>query len=415
MNKTPAVRFKGFTEDWEQRKLCEITTEKLTNGVMNYRSVEPTDVRHINVINMYTSDEIHIDELSFSAYDDSVLNKCNVEFGDVFLTRSSLKPEGIAEPNVLLANGRFVFDDHLIRMKINKKKYDPCFIKICLETRHIKEQFIKSSKTTAFTTIGQDDIAECIGLFPDITEQKSLSLIFSSIDKLITLHQRKYEKLVNIKKSMLYKMFPQNGNKVPEIRFTGFTDEWEQRKFSELAETRRGLTYNPSNIRDSGIRVLRSSNIAEDQFTYGEDDVFVEPDAANIPYANRGDILITSANGSTRLVGKHAIIRDIPDNSAVHGGFMLLARANNSEFVNALMSAPWYSKFISLYVAGGNGAIGNLNKNDLDEQDVLVPEDTEQKAIGQYFEQLDNLITLHQRKLEKLKQLKQAMLHKMFV
>ena len=175
------------------------------------------------------------------------------------------------------------------------------------------------------------------------------------------------------------------------------------------------MTYNPSNIRDSGIRVLRSSNIAEDQFTYGEDDVFVEPDAANIPYANRGDILITSANGSTRLVGKHAIIRDIPDNSAVHGGFMLLARAKNSEFVNALMSAPWYSKFISLYVAGGNGAIGNLNKNDLDEQDVLVPEDTEQKAIGQYFEQLDNLITLHQRKLEKLKNIKKSMLEKMFV
>ena len=174
------------------------------------------------------------------------------------------------------------------------------------------------------------------------------------------------------------------------------------------------MTYNPSNIRDSGIRVLRSSNIAEDQFTYGEDDVFVEPDAANIPYANRGDILITSANGSTRLVGKHAIIRDIPDNSAVHGGFMLLARAKNSEFVNALMSAPWYSKFISLYVAGGNGAIGNLNKNDLDEQDVLVPEDTEQKAIGQYFEQLDNLITLHQREYDKIVQVKKSMLEKMF-
>ena len=129
-------------------------------------------------------------------------------------------------------------------------------------------------------------------------------------------------------------------------------------------------------------------------------DVFVVPDAVNIPYANKGDILITSANGSTRLVGKHAIIMDIPDNSAVHGGFMLLASAKNSEFVNALMSAPWYSKFISLYVAGGNGAIGNLNKNDLDEQDVFVPEDAEQKAIGQYFAQLDELITLHQRERE---------------
>ena len=142
---------------------------------------------------------------------------------------------------------------------------------------------------------------------------------------------------------------------------------------------------------------MRSSNIAEDQFAFGEDDVFVESEAVNIPYANCGDILITSANGSTRLVGKHTIIREIPDNSAVHGGFMLLATAKNPEFVNALMSAPWYSKFISLYVAGGNGAIGNLNKNDLDDQDVFVPDDAEQKTIGIYFGQLDHLITLHQR------------------
>ena len=205
-----------------------------------------------------------------------------------------------------------------------------------------------------------------------------------------------------------------NKNISPKIRFKGHIDAWEQRKFSELAETRRGLTYNPSDIRDSGIRVLRSSNIAEDQFTYGEEDVFVVPDAVNIPYANKGDILITSANGSTRLVGKHAIIMDIPDNSAVHGGFMLLASAKNSEFVNALMSAPWYSKFISLYVAGGNGAIGNLNKNDLDEQDVFVPEDAEQKAIGQFFAQLDELITLHQRKHIKLQNAKKSMLWKMF-
>lgn len=108
--------------------------------------------------------------------------------------------------------------------------------------------------------------------------------------------------------------------------------------------------------------------------------------------------MITSANGSTRLVGKHTIIRDIANNSAVHGGFMLLATAENSGFVNALMSAPWYTKFISLYVAGGNGAIGNLNKSDLDEQDVFVPGDTEQKVIGRYFSQLDHLITLHQSK-----------------
>lgn len=200
----------------------------------------------------------------------------------------------------------------------------------------------------------------------------------------------------------------------PALRFKGFTDVWEQRKFSELAETRRGLTYKPSDIRQDEVRVLRSSNIDEDTFVKSEDDVFVDRSAINIPFARSGDILITSANGSSRLVGKHAIIYGIPDNSTVHGGFMLLASAKNPQFVNALMGAPWYTKFINLYVAGGNGAIGNLNKNDLDEQSVLVPSESEQEKIGQFLENLDNLITLHQHRLDKLKSIKKSMLEKMF-
>lgn len=210
-------------------------------------------------------------------------------------------------------------------------------------------------------------------------------------------------------------MFPKNGSHFPEIRFKGFTDAWEQRKFSDIAETRRGLTYKPTNIVDNGVRVLRSSNINEDTFVFGNDDVFVDENAVNIPCVKNGDILITSANGSSRLVGKHAIIRNLPDNSAVHGGFMLIASSSNPEFLNASMSSQWYSEFVSLYVAGGNGAIGNLNKNDLDMQTLLVPNKSEQEAIGAYFRNLDHLISLHQRKLETLKKLKKAMLQKMFI
>ena len=213
---------------------------------------------------------------------------------------------------------------------------------------------------------------------PSVEEQRRINEVLSKTDYLIHQKLEIIENLRRMKTICLIKMFPRKGATVPELRFPGFTAPWEQRKFSDLAETRRGLTYNPSNVRASGIRILRSSNITEDQFTYGDEDVFVEQDAVNIPYANCGDILITSATGSTRLVGKHAIIRDIPNNLAVHGGFMLLATAKNPEFVNALMSAPWYSRFISLYVAGGNGAIGNLNKNDLDDQDVVVPDGAEQ-------------------------------------
>ena len=200
----------------------------------------------------------------------------------------------------------------------------------------------------------------------------------------------------------------------PQIRFQGFTDDWEQRKFSDIAETRRGLTYKPNSIVDSGIRVLRSSNINEDTFVFGNDDVFVDKKSVNIPYIQNGDILITSANGSSRLVGKHAIIRNLPDDSAVHGGFMLIASSSNPDFLNASMSSRWYSQFVSLYVAGGNGAIGNLNKNDLDAQIVLVPSLAEQQQIGTYFRNLDHLITLHQRKCDETKELKKYMLRKMF-
>ena len=203
-------------------------------------------------------------------------------------------------------------------------------------------------------------------------------------------------------------------NSVPKIRFKGFTDDWEERKFEDIAETRRGLTYKPNSVVNNGIRVLRSSNINEDTFIFDNDDVFVDENAVNIPYVKNGDILITSANGSSRLVGKHAIIRNLPDNRAVHGGFMLIASSSNPEFLNASMSSRWYSKFINLYVAGGNGAIGNLNKNDLDTQIVLVPSLAEQQQIGAYFKYLDNLITLHQRKLDLLKEQEKWYLQKMF-
>ena len=182
----------------------------------------------------------------------------------------------------------------------------------------------------------------------------------------------------------------------------------------DISKTKRGLTYKPSNIDNTGIRVLRSSNIKEDTFVISDNDVFVKESAVNIPFVKNGDILITAANGSTNLVGKHAIIRDIPKNSAVHGGFMLITTSKEYEFLNASMSSNWYKKFIKKYVAGGNGAIGNLRKNDLDNQKIYVPKKDEQEKIGNFFKMLDSLITLHQRKLDKLKRVKSAYLTEMF-
>ena len=221
----------------------------------------------------------------------------------------------------------------------------------------------------------------------NISEQAAIGTYFTALDSLITLHQRQ---------PFLHS--------TPEISLTVqlihpfYTSSWEQRKFSDVVATRRGLTYKPSDIRKNGVRVLRSSNIAEDSFVLSDEDVFVVREAVNIDCVRANDILITAANGSSRLVGKHSIISGIPEESAVHGGFMLLGTTKEPHFVNASMGSSWYRRFIELFVAGGNGAIGNLNKNDLDNQDIAIPSEKEQKKIGSFFRQLDNLITLHQRK-----------------
>ena len=219
-----------------------------------------------------------------------------------------------------------------------------------------------------------------------ISEQKQIAEFFDYLNNLITLHQCKFFYKKIIFKNEIFNSF-EFGNSIT----------WEQRKFEEIAITRRGLTYSPENIVKDGVRVLRSSNIAEDTFVLSEDDVFVCRNAVNIEFVKENDILITSANGSTRLVGKHAVIVGIKDNSTVHGGFMLVATAKKPFFVNASMSSKWYSKFIALFVSGGNGAIGNLSKSDLDEQKVFCPNDAEQDKIGYFYKKLDNLITLHQR------------------
>ena len=201
----------------------------------------------------------------------------------------------------------------------------------------------------------------------------------------------------------------------PKLRFPGFTDPWEQRRFGELALLRRGLTYTPDDVVDAqqGTRVLRSSNINEDRFELSNDDDFVREDAVNIDLVRNNDILITAANGSSRLVGKRALIKGLTD-SAVHGGFMLLASTEEPDFFNAVMGTEWYRRFLRMGVAGGNGALGNLDSNALRNRDLLVPKRAEQKAIGVLFAKLDSLIALHQRELDHVKELKKGLLQKMF-
>ena len=408
--KTPKLRFKGFTDAWEQRKVGDIA--EFSKGVgYSKGDLRETGTPIILYGRLYTNYQFFLGEIYTFATpkDGSVYSKGN----EVIIPASGETAEDIARASAVEKSGILLGGDLNVLRPF--KFINPLFLSLTISNGEPHKNLAKRAQGKSVVHIHNSDIQDVSILFPSRLEQDRIVSVFRKLDNLITLHQRKLDRLKNIKKSMLDKMFPKDGEVVPEIRFKGFTDAWEQRKLGDLAEIRRGLTYKPGDVKASGIRVLRSSNINEEYFEIYEDDVFVDEVAINIPYVKKGDIIITSANGSSRLVGKHAIIKNIQDNSMVHGGFMLVASADEPEFLNSSMSSPWYTKFINIYVAGGNGAIGNLSKNDLDNQEILVPSIAEQQKIGTYFRTIDNLITLHQRKLDKLKNIKKSMLDNMFV
>ena len=359
---------------------------------MNNQANDETGLRHINVINMYELDKSHPEKLTFSNYDEDAVKKCNVEWGDIFLTRSSLKPEGIAESNVLLDSGRFVYDDHLIRLKLDKEKYDPFFVKLNLSGSIFKRQFIARAKTTAFTTIGQEDIAECFGLFPEKEEQEKIGTYFSNLDHLITLHQRKCEQTKKLKKYMLQKMFPQNGAKVPEIRFDGFTYDWEQRKLGDVFEQ----TLNLVNPKEDEIELW--SLTVEDGLTKKSDrynrEFLVKKDD-NFKEVRPGDIVYNPMNMTLGAVGYNGMAKSV----AVSGYYTTMVAKENYDtyYINTWLKSPQAIRLYRTYATGSLIEKQRVQFPTLSIIPVTFPKYEEQIKIGSYFHSIDNLITLHQR------------------
>lgn len=410
-SKKPAIRFKGFTDDWEQRKLKEITSRVQGNdGRVNLQTLT------ISAGNGWMKQE---DRFSANIAGKEQKNYTLLKKGELAYNHGNSKLAKFGAVFELKD-----FDEALVprvyhSFRVNNKT-NSSFIEYMFATKLPDKELGKlvssGARMDGLLNIDYEDFVGINITVPSLEEQQKIAYHFRKLDEVITLHQRKLDKLKNIKKALLEKMFPRNGENIPEVRFKGFSDDWEQRKFKEIAIVRRGLTYSPKDVSSQGVRVLRSSNIEGEFFLLHNDDVFVNSEVVKIEYVKRGDILITAANGSPKLVGKHAIIdstsSDLP---MVHGGFMLVASSNFSDFLNASMGSFWYSSFLKRNVTGGNGAIGNLSKADLDEVTILLPSDNEKIKIGAFFKNLDNLITLHQRKLDKLKNIKKALLEKMFV
>ena len=400
--KVPEIRFAGFTDPWEQRKLGEVA-DLLTGYPFESRHFTDTGiplVRGMNVKRGYLdmsadicenwSDAVGVEDYLLKA-GDIVIQMDGALIGSSY---AMVTPENT--PSLLV--------QRVTRVRCgNRSRY------IFQAVQRGFLRYIKSLKTeTAVPHLSLSDIADyAIPVPKEEREQEHIGSFFSRLDDLITLHQRKYDKLVVFKKSMLEKMFPKDGESVPEIRFAGFTDPWEQRKLGEL--------YEKNDERNTfGLGAERTLSIATMTFNSEGNGA----DASSLPnykVIRVGDVAFEGHSNKSFAYGRFVV-------NAVADGIMSprfsCLRPKNSypvRFWKYYIHSEQVMRDILVRATKSGTMMNELVIDDLFKQSIAVPQEAEQQAIGYFFSHLDTLITLHQRKLELLQNIKKSLLDKMFV
>ena len=409
--KKPALRFKGFTDPWEQRKLGEIAV--FSKGVgysKNDLCEEGTPI--ILYGRLYTKYETCIFDV-----DTFVKEKAGSVYskgGEVIVPASGETAEDISIASVVVKPGILLGGD--LNIVSPTAEYDSAFLALTISSGATHKYLSSLAQGKSVVHLHNADIQSVSAKFPTKREQEKIHLLFGKIDTLITLHQRKYEKLVNIKKSMLDKMFPQNGVSVPEIRFKGFTDPWEQRKLGEICDfitkgatpTTYGFSWQPD-----GVPFFRNDSIKDNVFVFGEFSYISE--AANEVLkrseVHGNDILIAI----TGDIGKVGIIPDTVEKANInqHIARVRIRKEALPYFVYQYLASDDTQKEYQKIKTGLS--MPQLSLEQVRDIVVKIPEFNEQGKIAGCLRRIDTLITLHQRKLEKLQNIKKSCLEKMFV
>ena len=394
----PKIRFKGFTKDWEQRKLSDVLDIVTKRNGEKYGKEEVLSVSdEYGCIN-----QIKFQGRSFAGED--ISNYKIVDTGDIIYTRSPLKskPYGIIK---VVGDEIGIVSPLYIVNKV-KEGNNSQFIYRVFDSPEKTNKYLsplvrKGAKNTM--NISNDEwLSGKIDVAPSYEEQYQIGLYFDHLDHLITLHQRKCEQTKNLKKHMLQKMFPQNGAKVPEIRFNGFTHDWEQRKFSDIAS------------RES---VSRESSYDLPSLEY--EDVIAEEGRLNKDISLKENIKKGIVfDGSQVLYGKlrpylHNWLN--PDFSGVAVGDWWVLKPNNADksFIYRLIQTQ---RFDDIANQSAGSKMPRADWNLVSNTEFAVPvSQEEQEKIGEYFSSLDHLITLHQRQCDELKKMKKYMLQNMFI
>ena len=403
---TPSIRFRGFEDAWEQRKLGEMGQTYTGLSGKTKDDFGHGQARFVTYMNVF-SNPISNPEMTEPIEIDPKQNE--VEVGDVFFTTSSETPEEVGMSSILLEKrGKTYLNSFCFGFRPSEK-IDSYYLAYMLRSEPTRAKIILLAQGISRYNISKNKVMEIAVSLPSLDEQKMIGQYFSQLDNLITLHQRKVEKLTNVKKSMLEKMFPQNGSSYPEIRFKGFTDLWEQRKFGEITSKYEDPVPTPHDgYYRLGIRshakgtfhsyVAKGQELETAQMHRVAAGNFI----VNITFGWEHAVAITDKNDAGKLVSHR-----FPQFSFAEGMV--------PEFFRYVIVDEKFRHHLWLASPGGAGRNRVLKLDEMLNYLMRFPSRDEQIKIAEFFRQLDNLITLHQRELEKLQSIKKALLEKMFV
>ena len=403
----PKIRFKGYQEEWEQRKLPEFVS--FFNG-LTYTpdDVEETGTLVLRSSNVKNGEIIDADNVYVN---DKVATSENVQEGDIIVVvRNGSRALIGKHAQIKASMPNTVIGAFMSGMRSEHSS----FVNALLDTSAFENEIAKNMGATINQITGYM-FSKMEFMIPSGEEQQQIGGYFQSLDKLITLHHRKCEEMKILKKYMLQKMFPQNGNSVPEIRFLGFTEDWEQRKFKELCDmVTVGIANSATHAySDSGVVMFRNQNI-KPNFLDDTDIIYINSEF-EVKYKNKrlkkNDLLVAR----TGYPGTACVVPEKYENSQTFT--TLIARPNENvdpyflcQYLNSDIGIKYFE---STQIGGGqkNSGAGILN-----EMPVTLPSTIEEeKKIADYFIQLDHLITLHQKKCDELRNIKKFMLQNMFI
>ena len=397
----PQLRFAGFDDTWEQRKFdevfdCTIPNNTLSRSELNYESGSVRNIHYGDILIKYGSVvDVQNDEIPFATGKSSDDFKgALLQDGDIIIADTAEDETTGKACEIGNSQGLDVVSGLHTMVCRPRNKMALGYLGYYLNSDAYHHQLLPLMQGIKVLSLSRTNVQKTMVCYPKSkAEQQLIADCFRNLDNLITLHQRKYDKLTNVKKSMLEKMFPKNGSNVPEIRFRGFSDAWEQRKLVEVAtEMVAGGDIDKDLILDEGRYPVIANALTNDGIVgYYNEDYRIKAPAVTI--TGRGDV----GHAKARIVHFTPVVRLLSLKSN-HDVFFLENAINTLKIVIESTGVP------------------QLTVPQLAKYEISFPKSLdEEEKIGAYFKHLDNLITLHQRELEKLKNLKKACLEKMFV